>query len=203
MDAFIGFLGAIIGAIVGGFLAGHYSRQATKDLLDEERRKSEVEKDEQVKALLRALKNEVRSVWTHYMDDTGKHLESLPKESRCRFYFPIIGDYFPIYAGNVSSLGLITDVILQHQIISTYTLAKSLIDTYRLNNQLNKEVDDAVSQSFYLNSPRADQAQKVKEQILDSYAPALKLLHVKTKNAVEELLEILDTATIDPKSPIV
>jgi gas vesicle protein len=197
MEALIGFLGAIIGAIVGALVAGNYSRQATKDLLDEERKNRDSEKQERVNAILCALNNEMQAVWSHYMDAAGKQLEALGPGAPCRFYFPIIGDYFPIYDGNVGSLGLITDDLLRPQIISTYTLAKSLIDTYRLNNQLIKEWEDATKQIYY--SQHTTQTQKVanmKEQALTAYAPALKELHERAKKAVKELKDSLDMWTI-------
>jgi hypothetical protein len=197
----LGFIGAILGAVVGGFLAGHYSRQATKDLLDEERRNREVEKAENVKALLCALKDEMRSVWNHYMGDMGKQIEALPEGQGCKYYFPIIEEYFPIYHGSVTSLGLIKDDLLRHAIISAHTLAKSLIDSYRLNNQLIDEWEEAHDKIYYtLHTTQAQKVAAKKEQELVEYSPVLKALHVKTKASVEELLETLDTATIDPPS---
>jgi len=190
--AWIGFVGAIVGAIVGGFLAGHYSRQATKDLLDEERENRKIEKKERVKSLLCAIDSEIRNVWDHYMETIGKRIEELPDNQAFRFYVPIIGDYFPVYHGNVNSLGLVIDDTLRHKIISTYNLAKSLVDTYKLNNQLNKERDTASDQLTYTNSSQANRVLQMKEQSLVAYGPMVKAFHLKTKKAIEELLGMLD-----------
>jgi hypothetical protein len=198
--ALIGFIGAILGAIVGGTIAGVFSILATRQLLNEERQKSQDERQEGVKALLCALKSEVRSVWSHYMGDMGQHIEALPQGQGCNYYFPIIGEYFPIYNGSVNSLGLIKDDLLRHSIISVHTLAKSLIDSYRLNNQLIDEWEEAKDKVFYIQTIHSQQVAKAKEQELMAYSPSLKKLHGETKKAVEELLEVLDTVTIDPPS---
>jgi hypothetical protein len=201
--AWIGFFGAIVGSVVGGLLAGGYSRQATKDLLDEQRKLQAEEKYEQVKALLCVIKSELRNVWELYMGDMGKRIEALSEGQGCKYYFPIIGEYFPIYHGSVGSLGLIRDDLLRHCIISVHTLAKSLIDSYRLNNQLIDEWEEATDKIIYPNAVQAQTVISAKMQALTAYGPVLKELHFRTKTAVEELLEILDTATIDPKPPIV
>lgn len=84
LSAFIGFVGALLGAWIGG----RYSRQATSDLLEGERKKRETEQKEQVRALLCALLEEIKSVWSNYMETSGKMVEEIPDGQPVRFTFP-------------------------------------------------------------------------------------------------------------------
>jgi hypothetical protein len=193
--ALIGVGGSILGAWLGARIAGRYSREATQKLLDGERAKREEEDRKQVKALLSALHAEVVSVWENYMATSGEHLDTLPDGQPFNYYVPIIADYFPVYHGSVSLLGLINDENLRLRIISGYTVAKSLVDSLRLNNELVKAHDAANDDASHAgNTNASQQIKKLRSQALLTYAGKLKRAHERAKQTGKELSELLQAA---------
>jgi hypothetical protein len=191
----IGLIGAVIGAVVGGLITGYYSRKATKDLLDGERSKREEEHRKELKALLSALRAEVVSVWDNYMATSGEKLDTLPDGQPFTDKVPIIADYLPVYHGSISLLGLIDDENLRMRIISGYTVAKSFVDTLRLNNELLKERDAASESAWHQGNNNASQnVLKLKSQDLLAYAGKLKRAHERAKQTGKELAELLQAA---------
>jgi hypothetical protein len=189
VSALIGFIGALVGAWIGG----RYSRQATKDLLDGEREKRKADQKEQVQALLCALLEEIKSVWSNYMETSGKMIEGIPTGQSVRIYIPIIADYFPIYHGSVQMLGLIEDKHLLTQIISGYNVAKGLVDTLRLNNEFNGQRDHANDQVFLNNTNQTQNVLKIKEQTLAAYGPKVKEAHARARKTAETLIQLLES----------
>jgi hypothetical protein len=186
--AFIGVVGAVGGAVWGGRIAGNISRQATQDLLDGERAKRNAEQKEQAVALLSTLHAEIASVWWAYAAMSGKLIDQL-HDGAFKYYVPIIGDYFPVYHGNVQFLGLLEEH-LRAQIISGYNLAKSLVDTLRLNNEFLKERDRAL-EMVWTQTGNTQAVLKLKEQQLTAYGPLVKEAHNRAKEAAETLIPLL------------
>jgi hypothetical protein len=128
------------------------------------------------------------------MATSGQQLEVLPPDQPYKFYVPIIADYFPIYHGNVDSLGLIKDDDLRYEIISGYNLAKSLVDTLRLNNEFLRERDRASDQAWIAGGAPAQNVLKIKEHNLAAYGPKVRQAHLVAKNSFISLNRRLESA---------
>jgi hypothetical protein len=188
----IGAIGAVIGAIAGGWIAGWYSRKATSELLAGERAKDFKERQDAKKALLLSLKAEIQSVWSNYMETSGYLAEKHPGSGGFSHYIPVIADYFPVYHGNVTHLGLIEDAELQNEIISVYNIGKSLIDAFTLNNEFLRERDRTNEEHLKNDSTHTLKAHKARVLAVEQYGPKIKVAHDRAKIAVESLLGNID-----------
>jgi hypothetical protein len=181
---------AIVGAIVGGLLTAISSAIVLGVQIRNDSKRRAEEQRERVNTLLRALYHEIDSVWRMYMSGSGAALVALPPDRPFMVVTPTAGEYFPIYLGNVTSLGSIPDSGLRDKIINTYTLARALIDGLMRNNALLS--DFALSPYRQNLEPTIFGATRDSGQ-LKQFGPLLKKCHMECEAAVEALLpELLD-----------
>lgn len=53
-------------------------------------------------------------------------------------YYPVFSDFFTVYHNNAFLISQVQDDGLRKQIVTTYTLAKGLVDSWRLNTSFMK-----------------------------------------------------------------
>jgi hypothetical protein len=202
-DSFMEIWAALLGAMVGGILTGLASWLTIRWQLTVESESREKQKKESINALLCALYHELDSVWAIYMQSIGQEIEKSPPAVQIPpkgflMIFPITGDYFPVYEGNAASIGLIPDSLLRNKIITGYTLAKSLIDSYKMNNQFIWERRASLIEYHKApaNNPELrDATEKLLNMAnwpLDDYGPKLRALHLQCKQSAGELLKQLE-----------
>ena len=177
------FLAALAGALVGGFFSILATKAAHKDQLELQRQATQ----ENAKAILYALSHEIRCVWTMYMAEMGKYVEEHPNENGYKIVFPVNANYFAVYDASAASLGLISEPKMRNQVIITYTLAKALIDTYTMNNQMVKGLGEAIGNQLILNNAATARVVQSNEQALGVYANQIRLFHGNCKQAMTAL----------------
>ena len=72
----------------------------------------------------------------------GARVESLKEGEPLLVYYPLVSDFFTVYNGNSFLIGRIPYNDLRKQIIKTYTLAKGMADSFRMNNDLNQKFEN-------------------------------------------------------------
>lgn len=196
--AAIGVVVALISAIIGGCIAGFFSWFATSQQINAERKRRQEDANAKAKAVVLALYHELDSVWALYMQSMGVEIEKIPTENQLKAFlirYPIYSDYFPVYAANVANLGGVPDTKIREGLVWTYTMAKSLMDSYQLNNILLDEAK--VAELEYLKSfgnpnsaipGKCEKLKKRTEDILNDYGPKLRAMHHKCKVQAEALL---------------
>ncbi|MHB8369363.1 MAG: hypothetical protein ACYDBP_06665 [Leptospirales bacterium] len=165
----------ILGSLITVWLTGRQQRQ--KDTSE-------------VQNFMDAIETEVQVLFEHYYNETGKYLESLKPEESANFMYLANQDYFSVYSSNVDKIGRVPKEIGQ-KIVLFYTKARSLLDSYELNNKILLELEHwrgIHNVSRDLNS---------KSQ-MDSYEIALRNnlnplreIHYQTAIAAKELLKAL------------
>lgn len=194
---------ALLGAVVGGILTGLASWLTIRWQLKIESKLQEKEKKDRINALLCALYHEIDSVWESYMSGAGKTMEELADAKDGFMYIvPSMSNYFPIYSGNVATIGLIQDALLRGKITRTYTCAMSLMDGYKLNNKLVELAEEAIERDAL--SPFTLQSELKKKYVeavmarirkVQTYGPMLKSEHTKCRDNVMNLLPVLSKYT--------
>jgi len=121
----------------------------------------------------------------------GAKLESLNDAEPLLMYYPLVSDFFSVYNGNSFLIGRIPDNDLRKQIIKTYTLAKGMVDSYRMNNDLNQKFD--YWHQVFQESKNEIHKQKAAAQYaaLVEYANKLKKGHQEVKTETTQLLRTL------------
>lgn len=185
------FWAAIIGAIVGGIITGVFAlmaaRQSHKNAVGLQQKKEQ----EAIEGLLQAVHDEVETIWDRYQEGMGVHLETLPEGQPLLFYYPVVQDYFTVYNSNAFLIGKVADHDLRKEIVSVYTLAKGLVDSYRLNNELVHKFEywDGLFQESQ-NDVHKNRA-LTQYAALVEYAKTMRRQHDQLKEKTSKLLRML------------
>lgn len=185
------FGSAISGAIIGGLIAGFFALRSTQKSFDNQRKHADENEEKLIKGVLQSIHDEIETIIDRYQETMGARIESLGKGEALSFYYPLVSDFFTVYNGNSFLIGRIPDNDLRKQIIKTYTLAKGIVDSFRMNN-------DFVSKWEFAEKLYAETKSDVhKEQAiahyasLIDYAETLKESHKSLKAEVATLLREL------------
>jgi hypothetical protein len=146
---------------------------------------------ETLQGVLQAIHDEMESLWEAYMDSVGHHLEALPNGQPFNMYWPITQDYFTIYNSNALLIGRIPDPDLRKLIVSSYSKARGLIDSYRLNNDLVQKFEYACLVWQETGNPVHQTTATARETALAQYAVKMKESHARIKEQVQHLLRAL------------
>lgn len=152
----------------------------------------QVKKDSQMLiGVLQAVHDEIETLWDLYMEGIGHQLEALQNGQPLNMYYPVTQEYFTVYNTNAFFIGRIEDHDLRKLIVSTYSQARGLIDSYRLNNDLVQKHEH----SYWVFQETKNQIHQVstaaRHQALTEYAATLKKGHAETKKQVQDLLRAL------------
>lgn len=185
------FLSAISGAVVGGGLTGFFTLLATKKSFDHQLIQTKESEERLVTAILQSIHDEIETLMERYQEAMGAQIETLAEGEALAFYYPLISDFFTVYNGNSSVIGRIRNNDLRKQIIKTYTLAKGLVDSYRLNNDLVAKWE--FSEKLFAESQMQlhKEMAEANHAALVNYARALKEAHQKVKYESSALLRDL------------
>ena len=144
-----------------------------------------------IEGFVHAALAEIETLWDSYQGLAGKRLELLERGKPFLYIYPMTEDYFSVYTANAFLVGRIKDIRLRKAIVETYTRARWLIDSYRINN-------DMVQRYNQLDLMRQDSESRdlvnmiwSQEQSLIKYAPKLLEMHKLTKTSIEHLFMIV------------
>ena len=185
------FGSAIAGAVVGGAIAGYFALRSTDKNYKNQLKQGRENEEKLIKGLLQAIHDEIETVVERYQETMGARLESLKEGEPLLVYYPLVSDFFTVYNGNSFLIGRIPDNDLRKQIIKTYTLAKGMIDSFRMNNDLNQKFE--YWHQVFQESKNEVHQQKATAHYgaLVEYAKSLKNTHQQIKLESSQLLRSL------------
>lgn len=181
------FFASVLGALIGGSLAlaGAYLSHWL-----EVKRQNQKEAEHLI-GLLQGFHDEVETIWESYHGSAGAQIEALPEGHPFLMYWPITQDYFTIYNTNAFFIGRIKDHDLRKAIIATYTKARGLIDSFRMNNDIVQKYEYAHLLFQETKNPVHQSNVNNYLQSLSRYAANLKRLHGELKVLSSDLLRRL------------
>jgi hypothetical protein len=185
------FGSAITGAVVGGIIAGFFALKSTQKSFDNQKSQADESEKKLIKGVLQAIHDELETIFERYQDTMGIRIENLKEHEALAFYYPLVSDFFTVYNGNSFLIGRIPSNDLRKKIIKTYTLAKGMVDSFRLNNDLVSKWE--FSEKLYAESQLEVHQKQAKAHYsaLVDYASSLKEGHASLKIEVNDLLREL------------
>lgn len=191
MSNFFTFIITLVGAIVGGLIAGYYSLKATKEAHHHQKTLAEENEKLIISSLLQAIHDELETIFDQYQETMGHKVESLNDGEPLNFYYPVVSDFFTVYHGNSFLLGRIRDNDLRKSIIKTYTIAKGMADSFKLNNDLVHKVEHW--EVIYAETQLPIHQDRYNSQCrsLIIYAKKLKEIHFELKDNVKATIRML------------
>jgi hypothetical protein len=185
-------LSGLIGAVVGGLIAAvstmWAASKAAKKSFDYSRNLQNGAEKETTRRLLLAIKAEVETIWSNYQQEVGCLVESLEPGHGLNLIYKLRQHYFTVYDSNAQFLGHVEDDKLRVAIIRAYTLAKGLVDSHLLNNDLLAKHRD--TQGFGLSSQTGAAAH------WRDFGITIKAAYEETKESVELLLQLLNQSEL-------
>ncbi len=181
---------SLLGAIVGGLIAAFVASNSVKKSYQNDLKKRNIEKQENLQGLYRAIKSELNTLWTRYNEGAGKDIENLEDGRPLLMYYPLTHDYFTVYQSNAHLIGEIQNEDLRGLIILTYSAAKGVVDSYRYNNHIVGQHEHWDWVAAETKNPLHVNRAKAFLNSCVEYAAVLKKSHYEMK----ELLQRLNTA---------
>lgn len=183
---------AIAGGLIGGgcTLGGVYL--TNRNFVNEEKRKEKLE----VESIISGIHTELEYLWVMYDRSMGVHIESLKDGEAQTGSWRVTQDYFTFYNANASKIGRIEDAKLRGDLVKTYTLLKSMLDTHALNDELLSEYNRYQELESIGNQTDKDFYREKKDltcRTLEVFSDKVKESHFDAKQSVEPLLEELRT----------
>lgn len=182
---------SLLSAVIGGIITGLFAIWAVHITHKKEMKKIKEQEESLMNGLLQSIHDEVETLWDIYQEGMGVHLEALPEGHPLLMFYPITQDYFTVYHGNSFLIGKIKDNDLRKSIITTYTQAKGLIDSYRMNNDMVQKYEQLDFLYRQTNNPVFAQQLNAQHSVLVKYVKGIKEQHNELKNNVNVLLRTL------------
>ena len=187
----VNLVAGVSGAVVGGGIAGYFSIKATEKAFKNQRLLAQENEAQLLNNFLLAIYDELDTLYDRYSDTVGGYIEELKEGDALNFYYPVVSDFFIVYNGNSFLLGKIDDDVLRKKIVATYTLAKGLIDSFHLNNELVSKFEFANKLYYESKSDIHKEQASAHYQQLIAYAKTLKAGHYEFKEQTLSLLALL------------
>ena len=181
------FIIGMIGAFIGGFftLAGALVAHFLENRRDIEK------ENRSLKGVLQAFHTELKTLWERYSVTVGSKIEGLQDRDPLLLYWPITQDYFTIYSSNAGRIGEIEDPELRSLIVAAYTKGRGLIDSFRMNNELNSRYEHFTALANSTRSQIDIANQNAYLEALRTYSSTLKEQHKELKLIIDEILQQL------------
>ncbi len=178
------FISALVGAFIGGVAT--FASIFLNDCLENERKKCD--SNDAIYATLQAIREELIGLRKQYMETVGSQLESTDNDTPFLFYYSATEDYFTIYNQNASKMGQINDDALRANIVAIYIQIKSLLDTYKSNNNLLEKYNYYSLLYSETNSSTHYEKSHGYYQSLLEYLPCIKSAHNKAMSLGDEVI---------------
>lgn len=179
---FSSFITALIGAIVGGFftLRG-VDREARITRAEAERESIELQL-----SVLKGIKGEVSTLINLYNKRMRESIDSISPGEMLLINFPVGDDNFTFYEQNAKVIARLNDTA-RDSIINIYTYARSLIQSFKGNNQLVMEYEKILF-DMADNNKNKDMYERLHEakiEVMVDYAQGIKMID-------SELMDVID-----------
>jgi len=188
----ISVITGLAGAVIGGLctLVG-VKQQLAAGTAEQKRREANHHR-----TILQALHDELETVSEVYKTSIGIRIASLPQGQAFLYFWPVSSEYFAVYHSNAVFIGHIKDNDLRKSLIQTYTYAKALIDSFRLNNNFIEKHQQALLITSQAPTDANKQVLKSLHQGLVDYATILQDSHKRLERAVDDALRRLRKAGV-------
>ncbi|HHR6052101.1 TPA: hypothetical protein ACS7Z1_001393 [Providencia alcalifaciens] len=183
------FITALIGAFVGGwFTLRGVDREAKITRSENEKNSLELQL-----SVLKGIKGEILTLMTLYNKRMKNHIDNIGSEEALLINFPVGDDNFTFYEQNAKFIAKLDDAA-RDSIINVYTYARSLIQSFKGNNQLFVDYEKILF-DMADNNKNKEMYKKLyakKMEVMIDYAQGIKNIDAELRNAINEGFEVID-----------
>ncbi|EOV8087121.1 hypothetical protein [Providencia huaxiensis] len=183
------FITALIGAFVGGwFTLKGVDREAKITRAENEKNSLELQL-----SVLKGIKGEIFTLMSLYNKRMKNSIDSIGSGKALLFSFPVGDDNFTFYEQNAKIIAKLDDDA-RDSIINIYTYARSLIQSFKGNNQLLVEYEKILFDMADNNKNRDmyERLHAEKIEIMVDYAQGIKNIDAELRYAINEGFKVID-----------
>ncbi len=183
------FITALIGAIIGGWF--------TLKGVDREAKitRAAAEKDslELQLSVLKGIKGEIFTLMNLYNKRMQNHIDSISPGKMLLINFPVGDDNFTFYEQNAKIIAKLNDTA-RDSIINIYTYARSLIQSFKGNNQLVVDYEKILFDMADNNKDKNmyERLHTAKINVMVDYAQGIKNIDAELRDAINEGFIVID-----------
>ncbi|MHA0955971.1 hypothetical protein ACR9HV_09435 [Enterobacter ludwigii] len=187
------FITALIGALIGGlFTLRGVDREAKITRAETERSDLELQL-----SVLKGVKGEISTLINIYNKRMQKHIEEIKPGEMLLISFPIGDDNFTFYEQNAKLIAKLDDAA-RDSIINIYTYARSLVQSFKGNNQLVAEYEKIF---FYMADNNTDKEMyqrlyDAKIAVMIDYAQGIKNIDSELREVIVNGFKVIDRQII-------
>lgn len=181
----------IITAFLAALLGGWFTMKGVIFQVNQQAKQQDIAAKEKRITTLLGIKEEIDSLIKLYLARMAEEIEKYDKNSPFDNIFPITQNYFTFYEANSASLAELNSETLT-KIVSFYTSARSLIDSYRGNNALIERLDSTqVSSDVTGKKEYLAHLERYKD-LATNYGRGLMMIHGDVMLRYEQCIEAID-----------
>lgn len=147
---------------------------------------------EEVKHMLRSIRDEIWVTYDDFRKRTGKLFENSKTGMPFNFKIPLAELPFPVYEASVGKLGRVPSDELRKLVIVGYGRARGFILSIKYNNGLVERYEQADYMARAMNDDVHRTQLALIQKSLSTYGDALRYLYKENVQSVEELVVALD-----------
>lgn len=185
---------SLFAAILGGGISGGLTYFGVHATIKHEQRKVADAETQAVRAFRKAILTELQSILSHYLESVGNELGKHTKDQPFMVYYQASEDYFTIFNSNAHLIGKVEDDALRSEIVRTYSRAKGLLDSLRLNNSFVRGYEEFHEKARHSRQSPDEQKRDQYLFQLKQYIPRLLTQHTEFVQHAEALIRALDQA---------
>jgi len=183
------FITALIGALAGGwFTLRGVDREAKINRAEAEKNSLELQL-----SVLKGIKGEIFTLIRLYDKRMKKHIDNIVPGKILLINFPIGDDNFTFYEQNANIIAKLNDAA-RDSIINIYTYARSLIQSFKGNNQLVVDYENILF-DMADNNKNKDMYERLyaaKVEVMEDYAQGIKNIDAELRYAINEGFNVIN-----------
>lgn len=187
------FITALIGALIGGlFTLRGVDREAKITRAETERSDLELQL-----SVLKGVKGEISTLINIYNKRMQKHIEEIKPGEMLLISFPIGDDNFTFYEQNAKLIAKLDDAA-RDSIINIYTYARSLVQSFKGNNQLVAEYEKIFFDMADNNTDKEmyQRLYDAKIAVMIDYAQGIKNIDSELREVIVNGFKVIDRQII-------
>lgn len=182
------FITALIGAVIGG----RYTLKGVEKEAEINKQASERDSLELKLSVLKGIKGEITTLLGLYDVRMKEHIDDIAPGKILGIGFPVGDDNFTFYEQNAKEIAKLSDES-RDGIINIYTYARSLIQSFKGNNELiNQYQEMNLLQCKYKDDDHLITVIHDHIECMIDYAQGLKLIDGETRQAISDGMVIID-----------
>ncbi|MDN8601889.1 hypothetical protein Q0A17_21115 [Citrobacter sp. S2-9] len=183
------FATALIGALVGGmFTLRGVDREAKITRAEADKESLELQL-----SVLKGVKGEVYTLINLYNKRMQHFIEDIGPGKMLLIGFPIGDDNFTFYEQNAKIIAKLNDAP-RDSIINIYTYARSLIQSFKGNNQLVEDYERIIFDMADNNKNKGmyERLYAAKTEVMIDYAQGIKAIDAELREVINEGFDVID-----------